>query len=309
MKKGIHVVLLTTWVGMLAVDADARRVRARGRRARLQANEPPVSAEISKALPFPWGTGHAKVIEHYSGQIRTDYNARLAKVRDAVAEDRMRTEMDGAISKVRDSFVEFRGQRTGWRVSFIGDEFRDNAGESMVVVTEASAQRFFFFKNDSLYKMFVAFNAEVFPGLNFEQFAERIQERYGPAQRVTRTNPRTSEEELVELRWQDETTNLAAIDQTGFYGIFSLRFTDKSAPVMQANAGSVRPNALIDQAIREGSGDSHSDVVDRITGRRRAAPAGNAVGGAQGGPTKNRAPAAAPAPAVQASETDPLAGI
>lgn len=316
MRKGIVVALVTTVVGLLVMegDADARRRR---RRAKAASSEAPVSAEISKALPLPWGTGHSKVISHYTDQIRTAYRAKLGKATGAIEEDRLRTEMDREIAKIRDSYIEFRGQRTGWRVSFIGEEFRDSAGQSMVVVQESNAQRFYFFHNDQLRKMFVAFNAEVFPGLNFEQFAERIQQRYGPAQRVTKTNARTQQEELVELRWQDQTTRLAAIDQTGFYGIFSLRFMDKNVPQDQAVAAADRSNTLLDSAIREGQGDAHSDVVDRITGRRRAAPGGS------GGATPTARPGARPgssrpggpppggtaAPPRPERDDDPMAGL
>lgn len=310
MKKGIVVALVSTFVALLFVHQGAEARRRRTRRV-VQAG-PPVSAEISKALTVDWGTGHAKVIEFHTKQIQETYAKKLREIgTDAILEDRTRTEMDNEIAKVRDSYIEFRGQRNGWRVSFIGDEFRDNAGQSMVVVREPSAQRFYFFENDALTKMFVAFNAEVFPGLSFEQFAERIQERYGPAQRVMRTNARTQQEELAELRWQDNKTLLAAIDQTNFYGIFSLRFTDKNRPQQQASAGDANPrgNALLDQAIRNGAGDAHSDVIDRITGRRRAAPGGTAQAQPAGGPRSARPAAPATAAPVVPSEDDPLGGI
>jgi hypothetical protein len=311
MKKGIVVALVTMFFGLLLVHEGAEARRRRARRAAQPAG-PPVSAEISKALTVDWGTGHAKVIEFHTKQIEETYSKRLKKIGDdAILEDRTRTEMENEIAKVRDSYIEFRGQRNGWRVSFIGDEFRDNVGQSMVVVRDASSQRFYFFHNDQLDKMFVAFNAEIFPGLTFEQFAERIQEKFGPAQRVMRTNARTQQEELAELRWQDNKTLLAAIDQTNFYGIFSLRFTDKNRPQEQANAGDARPrgNALLDQAIRNGTGDGNSDVIDRITGRRRAAPGGTAA--QQPGSARPRGPQHAPATAapVVSSENDPLGGI
>ena len=320
MRKGIFVAVLTTTVGLLLLHADSdarrRRVRARNRAAQ---HEPPVSAEISKALKgLSWGDGHQKVVDHYTDPIRAEFRPQIAKAAsDQNVADRLLAQQNAAIERITKSYIVFSGPRTrelnGWRVSFIADEFHENAGESMVVVREASDQRFFFFKNDQLYKMFVAFNAEVFPGLDFEGFAQRIQERYGPALRVMRTNPRTQAEELAELRWQDETTLLAAIDQTSFYGIFSLRFTNKQGPQqLTAAAAQGRPNALLDTAIREGSGDANSDVIDRITGRRRAAPGGTAAQQAQGQGRTARpqhAPPQGTAAPVLREDDDPLGGI
>src|SRR5690606_13720203 len=155
-----------------------------------------------------------------------------------------------------------------------------------------------FFIQGRLWKWYKAFDASVFQGQPFEQFARAVQGRFGNA--VERTG------HLIEngpehhwLEWQDRTTRLRAVDQTRFYGFYCLVFEDKGT---LGRLASMRTNtiqtqtggshALVDSVtLPEGEeatvDEGNADIVDRITGNVRRRPEqtstqGNQARGARG---------------------------
>ena len=122
--------------------------------------------------------------------------------------------------------MRFNGRTTGWDVSFIRDEFTHGNQEAMLASVDENSQNFYFFIGDRLWKWYKAFNADVFQGKTFAQFAQAVQGRFGSA--------RERSGELVQgggerhwLEWQDPNTRLRAVDNTRFYGFYCLVFEDK----------------------------------------------------------------------------------
>ena len=102
-------------VASLAADADAQR---RGRRGRRQAQQPqraPMSDAIGPALQgIEWGWSPDKLMEHHRRKIRSEFQPRINKARDAMTEDRLRHQRDQILRRMRESFIEFNGQTTGY---------------------------------------------------------------------------------------------------------------------------------------------------------------------------------------------------
>jgi hypothetical protein len=278
-------------------DAEAQRVRrrVRGRAAVAAAEEAPQSAHIAPALgELRWGMSPEETFNYLKRQVEEGYRERLAKAArtDAVLEDRLRGEMNEEIRRIRSSFVRFRGQASGWDTSFIRDEFTHGNNESMMFWRDESthSQRFYFFINDRLWKLYQAFDASVFPGATFETFAEAIQGRFGRG--VTRSGVLVEGRPPVRwVEWQDASTRLRAVDQTRFYGFFCLVFEDKATlqqlPQLRSRTiqrGGER-HALVEAVVRDTDAqpggqdvdDPNADIADRLTGqirRRQDAPAG-----------------------------------
>ncbi len=278
MKRVIIGVLLSTFVvGALVVEADAQRRRRRQRQQRRQAA--PMSAEIAPALgEIEWGMTRDEVYDHFVKQIRQKYRPRIAKARDAMREDHLRHQQREEIQRIRRSYVRFRGQTTGWDVSFLRDEFTHGNGEAMLVVRDGNSQNFYFFIRNRLWKWYKAFDAEVFAGQSFDQFAAALQGRFGRAlQRTGRMTERGREKQWLE--WQDRSTRLRAIDETRFYGFYCMVFEDKSTlqRLDQLRTNTQRRgddgHALVDAVTSDDSEAStaNQDIVDRLTGmiRRR----------------------------------------
>ena len=89
------------------------------------------------------------------------------------------------MEKVGGKLVKFDDQKTGYDVSIVDQEFLRNAGESMLVAKEETATRYFFFRNDGLYKMFLAFDKDILQGKSFRDFGKLMQKRFGKAREVT----------------------------------------------------------------------------------------------------------------------------
>jgi hypothetical protein len=285
-KLVVTLTLGASLLCLLAVSVEAqrgRRTRTRTRGASAPAEQvAPQSAAIADALgELRWGMEPAALNTHFGTKIRERFRERLTKAPGAIEEDRIRLEMEGEIRRLRESYTRFEGTRSGWDLSFLRGEFTHGNRESMLVYRDENSQNFYFFIGGRLWKWFKAFDASVFQGQSFEQFAQAVQGRFGPAvERRGRLIENGPEQHWLE--WQDASTRLRAIDQTRFYGFYCLVFEDKETlrrlpelrrnTINQDNQG----HALVDSVmLPEGgaapsSGDSpNADIVDRITGNVR----------------------------------------
>jgi hypothetical protein len=329
MTKVSYALLTLALVGLVATDAAAQRRRGGARQPRGRAaaaapaapREAPMSDKIAESMgDLSWGMSKADVLNYFRRQIQERYRPIIAKATDAITEDRLRADMGDELRRLRESEVCFRGNRTGWDISFIRDEFAHNSNECMIVYRDQNSQNFYFFSNDKLWKWYKAFDASVFQGQTFEQFSVAIQARFGPA--------REAQGELVPgagqrqwLEWQDAQTRLRAIDQTRFYGFYCLVFEDKATLARlselrrNAPARSEGRHALVD-AVTSGGGEveasANPDIVDRITGQirnRSDAPAQQQGQGGHPG-AQGRGGSSTPAPSQRPNPSDdPLRGM
>lgn len=277
----VGAVLTVLFAGLVADTADAQR-RRRQRQARTE-QVAPESQAIAPALgELRWGMTNREVYEHFRRGVEERYRERISKARDSVLEDRLRREMNDESQRIRRSYTRFSGQTTGWDVSFLRDEFTHGNNESMLVVRDSNSQNFYFFINDRLWKWYKAFDATVFQGQTFEQFAGSLQGRFGRAlERTGRLTERGEEKRWLE--WQDANTRLRAIDENRFYGFYCLVFEDKGTlgrlSELRTNTTAQRQNthALV-EAVTSDEGEAstaNQDIVDRLTGnirRRTDAP-------------------------------------
>ncbi|MCS6798849.1 MAG: hypothetical protein NZ898_10000 [Myxococcota bacterium] len=303
----------------LADPTDAqRRRRNRGRQPQAARVEtPPTSAQIAPALgELRWGMSKEQVFEHFSKQIRDRYQERLSKARDAMTEDAIRAEMNNEIRRIRDSYVRFDGRTTGWDVSFLRAEYTHNNNESMMVVRDGNSQNFYFFINNRLWKWYKAFDASVFEGQPFEQFARALQNRFGPG--LERSQERDGRQ-VRWLEWQDESTRLRAIDENHFYGFYCLVFEEKATLANLDNLRVNRPppresgNAFVRAVVEsnEEVSTANQDIVDRITGmiRRREDAPDPTMTGMGTAPTAMSSTGASSATQMTRVDDDPLRGV
>ena len=288
----IGVILATFVVGMFASVGESQRRRGRGRggargKAKVSKSvEAPRSEAIAPALgELSWGMTREQVYNHHVNKIREEYRPQLAKATGAIEEDRLRAEMNDKVRRIRESYVRFDGRATGWDVSFLRDEYTHRNNEAMLQVNDGNSQNFYFFINNRLWKWYKAFNADVFAGQTFEQFAQAVQARFGNARERTGTLIEGGDERHW-LEWQDPTTRLRAIDLTRFYGFYCLVFEEKATvgrlAELRVNAPTKRNSghALVDAIVTDGQGgaqvnDDNQDIADRLTGkirRRQDAP-------------------------------------
>ncbi|HUT76965.1 MAG TPA: hypothetical protein VM285_04725 [Polyangia bacterium] len=253
-----------------------------------------------------WGMTWKKVISLFEEKVREKFAKELsATAGDALAEDQVRTKMIREMRKLKDSFIEFKGQRTGYEAGMITDEFTHNNGESMLQWDAGKYVEYLFFFNGRFWKRLRAFRKDSFStDITFMTFLGTLEGRFG-------TGLETFDDagDLDKVAWRDETTFVAAIDRSKFYGAFGLRFT---AAVTETYIDRLRSNKgratgavgddvskLVDQVTsgKENAGATGASVIDAYTGGAPAEePAPEAAkGGKKKGETKQEPAAAAPA--------------
>jgi hypothetical protein len=273
MRKSLGFLLAIVTVALFAGPARAERGSKR------PPPEPaiPTSEAIAPAMEgVEWGWGHEKVVAHYTKKLRELYRPVLAKAHDAVLEDRIRREMESRQVRIEKSHVEFTGQRTGWDSSFLRNEYTHDNGEALIEVRQLLTGEedvrytdYFFFINNKVWRRYRAFNQDAFGGMSFDEAGASFQKAFGPAKEV-----RDGSGALSRLVWCNETTKLEAIDNTRFYGFFSLVFTDTATEgrlaELRTNKAPAKSglNPLVEALDEDASDDVHQNVVEHITGKR-----------------------------------------
>jgi len=313
MRPMRRFVILTLAVCTLIVGG-ADSAHAQRKTAGKDKAAPTSQAIATDMSDISWGMSMKQLVEYFTKKIDDKYRPLVAKANTAMKEDQLRAKKRNEIQKIHDSVVRFDGRKTGWDVSFLKGEFTHGNDESLVVVRDDNSQNFYFFIQNRLWKWYKAFDASVFQGADFAQFAQAIQGRYGNAvERSGEATPGAGSRQWLE--WQDKATRLRAIDQTGFYGFYCLVFDDKDTlrRLPELRRVTEQKDDGHHQMVEHVTGDEpesddvHQDVADRITGRIRRRPAADESKGKNA--TKGtRAASAPPAPTVEEAN-DPLRGL
>lgn len=278
--------LVTTMIAIFALsvlspDADARRKRRKRRAKKALKATKKTRLGVNKLMgPYKWGMTSDKILGMLETRLRKRLEPKVRATRDPLEQDRKRREMRAAIKKVKKNHVKFTGKRTPWDVSLVDKEFAHKNHEAMVVNWGQRERRFFFFHHNRLWKIFIAFNADLFRGKTFEDFAQAMEARFGPAERKY-TTTLSGEAKMDHLAWPAAgNTKLIAYDYTGFYGNFSLVLLDtKEFENVKTGRKLNSPkkdysDPLVDAVTKggESTGDTNEDIVDRITGKGSRAP-------------------------------------
>ena len=136
--------------------------------------------------------------------------------------------MTREIAAVKKSYTKFEGTKSGWDVSIIGAEFEQNTGEAVIVTKEDIWTRYFFFFEDGLYKMFLAFNKDALGGKCFQDFGQSMEGKYGHAKEVYRDDKVKGgvHHVLDHYEWSAGPDRLKLVDRSEFYGVYCLVLFD-----------------------------------------------------------------------------------
>jgi len=228
-----------------------------------------------------WGMSPDKVFGHLEKETRTRMEAAIKAATDPQSQDRLRQELIEKLKGLRENYTKFVGKQTPWDVSLVEKEFAHKNNESMVVIWGKEDRRFFFFHNSRLWKIYIAYNADLYQGKTFEDFAQVMERRFGNAERKF-TVTLKGDQKMDHLAWPPSgKTLLRAIDNTGFYGNFCLMLVDKSElPSVNAGRKANSPpkdysDPLVDVVTKGNSAgaDENEDIVDRLTGKGTLPPA------------------------------------
>jgi len=283
-----------SFLAMVLVVSTAPLALAKAKKAKTVVKGPaPVAkaAEIKELKgDYNWGMTPQQVIEKINAKIDAAFKEQVEKYRmDPARSDSVRRQIKAEKDRVAKSLTKFDGQRGGWDVSIIDEEFVQNNGESMLFYKEAKQTRYFFFQGDALYKMFVAFDKDVVAGKSFAEFGDMMQQKYGKAQVVHRELALHGMKNKVldAFQWRSaEGDGLRLVDRSKFYDVYCLVIYDhavaeRQAEVKKNNAEKSPKGSIVDNVIEKASDrDENDNVVDRITGKEVLKP-GETRGGNQ----------------------------
>jgi hypothetical protein len=243
-----------------------------------------------KAGTFKWGMKPEEVMAQARTSVEAKYEARVDKARqDPGLQQRIRDEMQRELTAVKKSYTKFEGQKSGWDVSIIGPEFQQNTAEAVLVTKEDVWTRYFFFFEDGLYKMFLAFNKDAIGGKTFQEFGKSMEAKYGHAKEVYRDDKTRGGvvHKLDHYEWSaGGGDRLRLIDRSEFYGVYCLVLYDGSVQDRvvdrrkAVNPGEVKRDELVDSVTgnhaKEKGGDIDDDIIDRVVGHETKKPGADA---------------------------------
>lgn len=232
---------------------------------------------------YKWGMKAQDVINLINGRIEATYKDKLAASgADPARNDKLRKQMRDETSKTGKNLVKFDGQKGPWDVSIIDQEIVQSQGLTMLFVKESKSTRYFFFSNDSLFKMFIAFDKEMLAGKGFKEFGDIMQIKFGKAQEiwVNQSYLGVKERKLDSLLWRSSTgDSLKLVDRSEFYDVFCLVLADASVDgrlmaARKAEEASRPRGDILDNITNDkpSDRDENDNVIDRITGQQILKP-------------------------------------
>jgi hypothetical protein len=232
---------------------------------------------------FKWGMKPEEVMAAVRLSVEGKYKKRITDAsQDPGKQVRVREEMTREINAVKKSYTKFEGQKSGWDVSIVGPEFQQGTSEAVLVTKEDAWTRYFFFFEDGLYKMFLAFNKDTLQGKSFADFGKSMEARYGNAKAVYRDDKTKGgiNHVLDHFAWNAGPDRLKLVDRSEFYGVYCLVLYDQSTHerVVEkrkiVNPGTVEKDELIESVATRGKdgNDENDDIIDRVVGHETKKP-------------------------------------
>ena len=225
---------------------------------------PVVSAEHKKALAekfagFKFGMTKDEILKVLQKQIDDRYEEKIKATQDIALQDRFRKEKKSELARTSSTYVVFDGKKTGWDVSIIEGEFAHGTGESMMERWENDGgknnRRFFFFKDEKLWKMYISLDVSMIPEekRNFDTFKGVMEGQYGKGGIEGGT-----------ISWRAGEFDARAVDRLKDYGALGLVVEDpKVRDSLVATREAVAPKkAETPSVIKAVIDTDHSDHPD-----------------------------------------------
>jgi len=270
--------LFSALLGMAAspaISADAKKKPAPAKKApakkkpepapKKAAPPPMVTADHKKALAekfggFKFGMTKDEILKVLQKQIDDRFEEKIKATTDVAAQDKLRKEKKSELARTSGTYVEFNGKKTGWDVSIIDGEFAHGTGESMMERWENDGgknnRRFFFFKDQKLWKMYLSLDVSMIPEekRNFETFKGVMEGQYGKGAIEGGT-----------ISWRAGEFDARAVDRLKDYGALGLVVEDPKVrndlvSAREAVAPKKAETPSVIKAVIDTEGKDHPDV-------------------------------------------------
>ena len=214
---------------------------------------------------FEWGMNTDAVLAKLGESVNKGFDEQLKATTNPIEQDRIRKERSEQINELKKGNVKFSANaKHKWGVSLIQYEFADDSNEEMIWIKEGTkVRKFYFFKDNALWKIVYAFNKEKWPDKDYQSVVENSFKKWfgvNPAAK-TKQDPKTA---AVLLRYHDwigeKSEKVRSFDLTEVHGIIMIAVIDGNA---ESTIGERLPNIKGDHTFGGDVGDvlGGSDVA------------------------------------------------
>lgn len=183
---------------------------------------------------FRWGMSPSQVYTVLSRGIETEYEKRQKAAKDATTQDVNRRWRQDQLASLKADHTNFTtASRHRWGVSLIQFEYEDDNEEEMLFVrTDTGLRKFYFFKDDELWKILYAYGTDVWPGKSYEDIVkEKFKQWFGPSPEAkVKQDPETGAPLIRYNEWTSQDGDIVrSFDLTQVHGAIGLTVVDGSA--------------------------------------------------------------------------------
>lgn len=245
--------------------------------AKLTAEQKKARAELLGSFKF--GMSKDEVVAALSKQLDERYAELIKETEDVHKQDQLRKDKKKEIQAFKKSWLAFDGQKTGWDVGIIKDQYKHGTDEAMLEYWEnqggKNQRRFFFFQDGRLYKMFIQIDTTQFEAeqATFEFFSKIMTSKFGSD---------VADPKLSHTNYGGEIF-VQAIDETRFYDAFVLLVVDTKRArevdaIRKERIQEVKEDNKILKAVTETGDhdtpdlDANKDAVKDVIGDKKSKP-------------------------------------
>lgn len=210
---------------------------------------------------YRWGMTTKDVFKLLSREIEKEYEEKQkAAADDAMAQDGAREWRNVQLQDLKGNHIRFKSaSKHRWGVSLIQFEYEDDANEEMLFVKATpSLRKFYFFRDDQLWKIFYAYSPDTWPG---KAYADVVEEKFkkwfgvSPAEKV-KQDPETAAPLVRYFEWKSsDGDRVRSFDMTQVHGVVGLAVIDART---EDSIGERLPNV--------GKDDKFNDAVSDVLG-------------------------------------------
>ncbi len=262
-------------IAALLLALGASQARAQDK-ADAGSKPPPPSPFVKFMEGLEWGASHEDVIRYFERRYWAEFAQEKKHIPDPIRIEVLRRRTQAKIDGLRSHYVTFDAGSSAYKVSIIEGEFARGTGESVFRVDDRDFQRYYFFIHDKLWKIIIAYSILYAKANPMPEAIVELSKELGKPKEIEKSGDTVSS-----ATWEDEGHRIRLVDQSMFFGTYTLVITDRKTedrigelrgqvPGLEAPASDVdgEVDALISGIDSDDDPDDDEDVLQDIVGKQ-----------------------------------------
>lgn len=221
-----------------------------------------------------WGVSSEQAKKAIAEIIMDDFRKKTDGNTDLSFVDKSRKAHSQRVENMQKSYIVLtRDNSASLGVSIVGEEFMPDANESLIIQNDDIATKYYFFKDDKLYKVAVVYDSNYIGSVAFDTFCASTAQKYGPAKNEVWDD----DGNFLESVWTDKTdVTLTVKNKYESYRTFLMVFADSGVEsklqkdhkvyFKSLNSGPEVSSAI--DALTDESGAGAGSSIDDLLGKK-----------------------------------------